>query len=316
MTKTFIYLFIITGLLSCSESYDGKLVLVEPEAGDAFNYPYYLFVPEDVPVNEKVFIMVEPNNSGFADDDLKKHLEKAKRIATKDFYMGNCVATNLNSPLVVPVFPRNKSEWRVYTHALDRDVMEQKNNTLERIDLQLISMLDDAREKLGEMHIDTREKFMMTGFSASGTFANRFTLMHPEKVFAVAAGGVNSLLILPADTLEGIELMYPVGTKDLKKIINKEFQPELFAKTPQFYFMGELDTNDAVPYDDAFDQDEREIIYNLLGKDMKIRWQKCMKIYEDKNINCTIKTFQNTGHEQPGAIKKEVLDFFSNLNPS
>jgi hypothetical protein len=85
---------------------------------------------------------------------------------------------------------------------------------------------------------------------------------------AVAAGGVNGLLMLPLENLDGEELKYPIGTSDLKELVNKDFQKELFIKTPQFYFMGELDDNDAVPYDDAFDQSEREIIYQLLGKEM------------------------------------------------
>ena len=29
--------------------------------------------------------MVEPNNSGFADADIKRHIEKAKRTASLDF---------------------------------------------------------------------------------------------------------------------------------------------------------------------------------------------------------------------------------------
>ncbi len=27
----------------------------------------------------KLFVLIEPNNSGFADDDLQKHIEKAER---------------------------------------------------------------------------------------------------------------------------------------------------------------------------------------------------------------------------------------------
>jgi hypothetical protein len=311
MRKTFIYLTILCGLLGCSEPFKGELIFVEPDGKGMFNFPYFLFIPDQVSQGNRVHIIVEPNNSGFADDDLQKHIEKAKRIATNDFYPGNYVAQNLKIPLVVPVFPRPKTEWKIYTHALDRDVMIQKDSPLKRIDEQLIAMVNDARFKLKDKNIDTEDEFLMTGFSASGTFANRFTLIHPEKVLAVAAGGVNGLLMLPLENLDGEELKYPIGTHDLKELVNKDFKKELFIKTPQFYFMGELDDNDAVPYDDAFSQNEREIIYQLLGKEMyPERWSNCMKIYTDNNVNATIKTIQNIGHEQPEMIKKEIVEFF------
>ncbi len=59
---------------------------------NGFNYPYFLFIPEGTALHEKSVLIVEPNNSGFADDDLTKHIEKAERTATKDFYIGNYVA--------------------------------------------------------------------------------------------------------------------------------------------------------------------------------------------------------------------------------
>jgi hypothetical protein len=189
--------------------------------------------------------------------------------------------------------------------------MVQNGNTLERIDIQLIEMFKDARLRLKKRNIDIEEKFFMTGFSASGTFANRFALIHPERISAVAAGGMNGLLMLPLDSLNGTELKYPLGTVDLNGLVNKEFDKELFIKTPQFYFMGELDDNDAVPYDDAFNQNEREIINTLLGKGMLTeRWTNCRNIYMDCNVNAVIKTLDNTGHEHPETIKKEIVEFF------
>lgn len=311
MKRNFIYLIFFLGLFGCPDSIEGELIYVEPDGQRSFNFPYFLYIPDQIAQGESVHIIVETNNSGFADDDFQKHIEKAKRTATMDYYIGNYVAQNLRIPLLVPVFPRSKKEWKIYTHALDRDVIVQKGILLERIDMQLIEMFNDARMRLKKKNIDTKEKFLMTGFSASGTFANRFTMINPERISAVAAGGMNGLLILPLDSLNGIELKYPLGSGDLNELVNKKFNKELFLKTPQFYFMGELDDNDAVPYDDAFDQNEREIIFSLLGEEMlPERWTNCMNIYLDNNVNTTIKTIDNTGHEHPESIKKEIVEFF------
>lgn len=311
MRKLILYSIISILVFACSNSKNGELIFVEPKIDDNFKFPYFLFIPNQVSKTEKTFVIIEPNNSGFADDDLQKHIEKAERTASKDFYLGNYVAQNLKYPLIVPVFPRPKSEWKIYTHALDRDAMLQKDNSLERLDEQLIEMFIDAKSRLKELNFDTSDQFLMTGFSASGTFANRFTLLHPHKVFAVAAGGLNGLLALPLESLDGKQLNYPLGVNDFKDFLNHEFQKKAFLNTPQFYFMGENDENDAIPYDDAFDRDERVLIYDLFGKEMlPARWKECENIYENEGVNATIKTYTNVGHEHPDKVKQEIVEFF------
>lgn len=77
--------------------------------------------------------------------------------------------------------------------------------------------------------------------------------------------------------------------------------------------MGEMDDNDAIPYDDGYDEDERIIIYRLLGeKMMPGRWEKCKDIYEAAGINAIFKTYEGLGHEHPGEVKEEIVEFVRN----
>jgi hypothetical protein len=314
MQTSIFYVLVSLLLVGCSKSYKGELIFVEPAHEDSFDFPFFLFIPNDVIQNEKVCVIIEPNNSGFVDDDLHRHIEKAERTATNNFYVGNYVAQRLKYPLLVPVFPRSKNQSKIYTHSLDRDVMLQKGNQLERMDLQLIEMFKDAQSRLSNKNIQTQPQFLLAGFSASATFANRFTLIHPDRVLAVAAGGLNGLLMLPADTLENEALNYPIGTNDIKVLTDKPFAKDLFLKTPQFYFMGKLDENDAISYSDAFDQDEREQIYRLLGKQMQPqRWDRCTEIYRNLNVNATILTYKDVGHEQTELIKNDIVKFFGEV---
>ncbi len=292
---------------------NGKLIFTEAQPESGFNFPYFLFIPDKISVQNELVLIVEPNNSGFADDDLQKHVEKAKRTAGREFYTGNYVARKLRYPLLVPVFPRPETNWKIYTHAFDRDLARQKGNDLERIDLQLLAMVEDAQKKLAEKEFRLNDKFLMTGFSASGAFVNRFTAVHPEKVMAAAAGGVNGLLILPLEELENEPLNFPLGVNDFQDLFEKPFNAEAFKNTPQFLFMGELDDNDAIPYEDGYDLDERELVFKLLGEEMQpARWQKCREIYGQENMNATIKTFPGMGHEQPEEVKNEIVEFFKN----
>lgn len=288
-----------------------KLIFTEAKPAAGFNYPYFLFVPAGVSDESEMVLVVEPNNTGAADDDFEKHVEKARRTASRDFYTGNYVARKLNYPLLVPVFPRPLSEWKIYTHAYDRDVALQKNNPLERIDLQLLAMIGDARVRLGEMGCRINEKVFMTGFSASGSFTNRFTAIHPEKIMAAAAGGTNGLLILPVDSLKGKPVPFPLGTFDFMELFGRHFDPALFEQTPQYYYIGELDDNDAVSYEDGYDQPERLLVRELLGEEMKPeRWNECIRIYREKKVDVQFRTYKGTGHEVTDEIRTDILDFF------
>ncbi|MFP4548955.1 MAG: hypothetical protein ACLFQM_12550 [Fidelibacterota bacterium] len=306
-----IILLLVILLAGCSNIKEGQLIYMEPDKNSPFNFPYYLFIPDDISPLDSLHLIIEPNNSGFVDDDLQKHIEKAERTASREFYLGNYVSRQLKYPLLVPVFPRTRSEWKIYTHALDRDVMEQQNNALERIDLQLLAMADNACDSLEKLGYKMADDYLMTGFSASGSFANRFTALHPDKIKAVAAGGVNGLLILPMSERKDHQLKYPLGVADIEAIIKARFDFKRFRNTPQFYFMGELDSNDAIPYEDGYSIAERELVFQLLGREMQPkRWQACRSIYDSLEINATLKTYHNTGHEQTETIKSAVVEFF------
>ncbi len=300
--------------ISCKQSYNGELLYMQSMPEKGFNFPYLLFLPEDMPRDQELTLIVEPNNTGMVTDDFKKHIEKAQRQATRPFYTGNFLANELKNPLLVPIFPRSRKESRVYTHSLDRDVMLKKKPPLQRIDLQLLAMKENALDTLRRRGFRVREKFFMTGFSASGTFANRFSLIHPEKLLGVAAGGLNGILMLPNDTLHEQALIYPIGIADFDSIFNKPFNAEKFKSLPQFLFMGEMDDNDAAPYSDAYGEKERRLIYNLPGKTMlPERWDRCKEIYKSHSTNATMKTYENVGHENTARIKNDVLHFFTKL---
>lgn len=312
MRKSLILLALFIQSCNSPDKLGGELLFFEANPEKGYHFPYYLFIPDGIDSTNTVIMMVEPNNSGFVSDNIGDHIEKAKRIASLDYYAGNFVARALKVPLLVPVFSRPDSSPNIYSHALDRDVMLQKDNPLERVDLQLLSMVEDATGQLKRKGIKVDERFMMTGFSASGTFANRFSIMHPERISAVAVGGVNGLLMLPLETLNGKLLTYPVGVGDFNEIINASFHYEEFSRIPQFVFMGSIDDNDAIPFADGYDSTERSLIFDLLGeKMMPDRWNRCMELYDSLQINVTFRTYEDIGHAQPETIKQELVKFFS-----
>ncbi|WP_345221703.1 hypothetical protein [Hymenobacter koreensis] len=284
---------------------------VEANPAKGFHYAYFLMVPKKAPRQQPLYLLVETNNTGKLNDTLAVH-ERAARImaAGPGGALGRHLAKNLGVPLLVPAFPRPAEQGNTYTHALDKDVMHA-GGTLKRLDLQLLRMIEDARTQLQPLGIALQPQVLLNGFSASGTFANRFTLLHPERVRAVAGGGLNGLLMLPVAKVQGAALPYPLGTADFKQLTGTRFNARAYRAVPQFLYMGALDDNDAAPFDDAYDNAERQLIYRYLGEKMQPdRWAFCQQVYTQEQAKATFKTYSHIGHGTDMVVFNDLLAFF------
>jgi hypothetical protein len=170
-----------------------QVIKVLPEDSTKnFDWPYYLLITDN-PKPSNAILLVEPNNTGSCNDDPSVHDLAAEQL----IQWRSEVAMALNAPLLVPAFPRPCTEWWIYTHALDRDCLTTNLDKLVRIDLQLIEMISDAKERLNKMSIIIDNRVFMMGFSASGAFTNRFSLLHPELIKAAAIGAPGGWPIVP-----------------------------------------------------------------------------------------------------------------------
>lgn len=307
--------FIITYLGSFTQNLIAQtlkkdsLLIIQKNPEKGFHNDYILFIPKGTPLNQKTYLLVEPNNTGKISDSMGVHKQYAIDLASVSS-VGNNIATELKIPLLVPIFPRPESQPLMYTHALDRDVMLEKSPQLKRLDLQLLEMITDAKRILMAMNILVAPKFFMNGFSASATFTNRFSFIHPEKIKALAIGGFNGELIFPQTEKNGTKLNYPIGINDFQKLFSKKFNIDVYQSIPQFIYMGKLDDNDAVQFDDAYDDKERKIINDNIGRTVQERYVECQKIYQENKITPIFKTYETVGHWTTSDVNLEVIKFF------
>src|SRR6056297_72898 len=302
-------LFVIAVLVSLNYLLDAEeLIEVDANPEMGFNYGYYLYIPNGVKKSEVKYLLVEPNNTGKPSDDSTIHKEAAKKLVKNG--AGNYIATELKIPLLVPVFDRPMKNVKMYTHSLDSDTLKNNEGRLDRIDLQLLHMIKDAKSKLLQRDISVKDKVFLQGFSASGSFSNRFTALHPKTVKAVASGGVNSMPILPTKEWNGRELPFHVGIADIKRIAGIEFNLDEYKKVAQYIYMGELDENDTLPFSDAFNPDERKVVKEVLGQEMQERWEKSKRIYKYFDIPAQMVMYEGIGHTITPEIKKDIVDFF------
>lgn len=295
-----------------------SLELIEADPQSGFNYPYYLHTPSLADTRERPPLLVEPSNMPGPSDDFDAHLDEAKRRASSGF--GRRIADELAVPFLHPVFPRPVSEpvdWTHYTHQLGLETMRIDDGPLERIDIQLLRMVEDAQRRLTEQGIAVRRRFLMNGFSASASFVNRFTALHPDTVLSVSAGGLNGMAILPIKEAEvPVEwkdqqaLNYPVGIANVAELTGEPFDLAAFCEVNHFLYLGEDDTNDTLLYPDAWTGPEiRATAILVYGEDIhRERFPNCKAVYEEVGAAAVFREYEDTGHK-PGPARSDIVEF-------
>jgi pimeloyl-ACP methyl ester carboxylesterase len=284
------------------------IVLVPPNPSRGFQFSYLLKLPLESAASSGRSLLVETNNTGGLSDDLALHARGARFAIEQG--LGASVADCLKAPLLMPVFPRSKSHPLEYTHALDRDTILSEDDKLKRLDNQLVAMVDDAIERLRASGYTIQDRVLLVGFSASGTFANRFSLLHPNRVAAIAIGGINGIAMLPQDQIDGTSLPYPIGTADFAALSGEAFDLRTWRQIPQFLFMGARDDNDAAQFDDAYSEPEKVIVRSVMGAVMlPTRWTSVERLYKSAGANVVFKTYPNIGHGTDRTINNDVAAF-------
>jgi dienelactone hydrolase len=308
-------LFLVGGCLAqaavVGNDVSAQLARVEakPEAG--FAYPYYLYVPPELREakarKQRQTILVLPNNTGKLDDALEIHeADVKKRMATS-----GAIASFLKVAVLMPVFPRPASDWRIYTHALDRDALTTGKKQFGRFDLQLVAMIDDARERLSKENLKFDKRVLISGFSASGMFANRFTFLHPERVKAAAIGSPGGWAIAPASVYKEKTLRYPIGVGDFKTVSGRELDLKRLRKVPLFIFLGDADDNDSVIFGDSYEEEDKNLIFELFGKTPVERWSISKTLYEQSNLNAEFRLYPNVKHTVTTEMRDDIRAFLA-----
>lgn len=282
------------------------------DPANGYHADFYLYVSpkaqQSAKAGEIVTILVQPNNSGINSDDPREHQQDAWVTG----YERQKIADELGVVLLVPAFIRPGEDWFIYTHALDRDSLTTTRPDLERIDLQLIAMIDNARLTLAGSGINTDDRIFIHGFSASGMFANRFTILHPELVKAAAIGSPGGWPIAPISDFNGQALPYPAGIADLEELTGTPFNVEAYNAIPQLIYMGSLDNNDSLDFEDGWEQGTAQVVDSVFGADPLSRWKDAEAIYQEAGTNAQFLLVEGFGHDRKG-LQGYALVFFKNL---
>ena len=289
------------------EVVSSQTLKVTPTADAGYRWPYYLFIPaEAVEADQPTVLLVVPNNTGTASDDTKIHdLDARKRNA-----QSRRLAERLGVPLLVPSFPRPTADWKLYTHALDRDTLLTLDPKLKRLDRQLLAMIDDAHVRLASRKVLVAHRILLRGHSASAMFSNRFALLHPEQVLAVAAGSPGGWPMVPVGEHKAQVLRYPIGISDLQQVEGTAFNLAAFRRVHFLFQLGDKDTNDSVPFADGYDPEDKALVFKLFGDAPVKRWPKAEALFRDAGCSCQFKLYRGVDHTPSDEMDEDVVNFF------
>jgi hypothetical protein len=295
---------------------DYELISVPAAPAKGFEWPYYLCIPKELSPN--TILLVEPNNTGTSTDDWAVHDAAALSLAKwrADF------AVRLDVPLLVPTFPRPRNPpipGGIYTHALDRESLVTEvvlpQGSIKRVDLQLIAMIRDAQARLAARGFRPGPKVLMMGFSASGAFTSRFTMLHPEIVLAAAPGSPGGWPLAPVSNgWGGTLLRYPVGIADVRSLTGQAVDLAAVRRVPQYIYVGDQDTNDALDTR-GFPQNEIDVICAHLNCNpapyISERWPVSEELYRSAGIYNQFVVYPGVAHSITAEMFADIFQFFT-----
>jgi predicted esterase len=279
-------------------------VAAAPAAG--FWWPYHVSVPKQVTGTRAVPLLVTPNNTGSSNDDASYH----DRAAARRIRSSQSLADALGAVQLMPAFPRSVKTWQLYTHALDRDTLRHGIGPQRRLDLQLIAMIADARRRLAT-DVRLSPRILMAGFSASGMFANRFTVLHPELVEAAAIGSPGGWPIAPVASWDARPLRYPLGVADVPMLTGHPVNLAALRRVRLFVFLGDRDTNDSLEFTDGYDPPDGELLRALAGATPVARWSTAERMYRAAGLNATFRLYAGVAHTVSPAMRADIVRFLA-----
>lgn len=170
-----------------------------------------------------------------------------RELATCYNEPGN-VKDKLQVPILMFLFPRIFYNWSAdfpEIGSTDLSLMELKQMTLmqkgilKRIDNQMAALICDSLDYLNENYAQMAPKVLMSGYSATGSFAANFPILHPELVQASVCGA--AWPILPVKSYQGQDLLYQIGISNFEYYTGEEFNLEEWKKVHMLYTRGAYD---------------------------------------------------------------------------
>ena len=104
-------------------------------------------------------------------------------------------------------------------------------------------------------------------------------------------------------------MRYPIGINDFNTVTGKKINMKILQKVPLFIFLGDQDDNDSVIFGDSYEDEDKDLIFEIFGKTPVERWETSKKLYEDSKLNATFKLYPNVKHTVTAEMRDDIRGF-------
>lgn len=223
-----------------------------------------------------------------------------------------------SNPILIPILPSD-SPTAPYYQQLSAECFQNG----ERPDLDIVEVINKAKEIMKNGYgTRIKDKIFLNGYSSSGCFAQRFSLIHPELIGTACIGGASGSIPIP-----NIDLDYPLGVRNYEELFGKKFNIEDYKKMNFDYYVGSLECeiksstrfdengnlapmHDMSYFDRSVPTDVGKAQREALGQNMFERAEKTISILRSMGVNISHKILPNITHNN-----KEAVELMKN-NPS
>ena len=284
--------------------------IVYPHKMSNYSIPYILVLPKQI--KDNCVLAVEVNN---LETENENELLNNALLTVYDLTRK---LIEYDSPVLVPVLPSVKNGIPYYQQLARECFSGLNDNKFYRIDLQVLNIINEAKQKISES-VTVNEKIFLNGYSSSAVFAQRFALLHPEIINTLCVGGASGSIPMPITDLE-----YPLGIADYLDITGKSFDFERYKQIKFRYYVGSLEelrkasnrydeSGNYAPMHDAsyFDRNVPPMVglkqRNMFGKSLIERSKKQISILKEMGLDIEQTIFEGRTHNNYNGIGPNEL---------
>jgi len=285
------------------------------QADSAIPYDWFTYVPDSIRPGERVDIWVTDMHGNLVTDRYDSITAESRDMASARA----ALAERHRLALLVPVIPRPRTNY-VYAVAFAPKVfLAETDAFVWRPDLKLNAMIDRFAAELRARGYAVEERVLLDGFSAGAMFAQRYALLHPRRVKAIAVGQCGGALTVPESVFEGDTagpLDWPVGVADFESLTGHRFDRDAYRRIAQLVYIGAGDTSNStlVRTGELWrTHGQIDFLNRAFGRSDPVRLESQSRYMARRGYNVTFRLYPGVGHTATREMRADVFSFFDSV---
>ena len=286
----------------------GELIL--HKADSIIDYDWFSYVPFGLDKNKLNYILITSLHGNIRSSNYNDITEETRNLTEWRISWADSEKLILLAPVIPKYYDFQPIDFDLPSFS------GSTNNFYRRPDLRVNLMIDYLTNELQTDGYNVSKKVFIEGFSSGGMFTQRYALLHPDRVQAIAAGSCGGTFVLPENSYDGTEMNWPVGINNFQSLVGYEFNKNAYKQIYQFIFIGDQDTKNTtlwLPGSQSLwsSQSQIDFLNKTFGETDPTRIESEIKYLNSLGYDhITFKLYPGVGHTYSDEMIEDFLAFF------